>query len=133
MSSRSDSFVFFYPEIFKSIGKKLSAPNSTKRSLVFIDIRGGFQSCLDHTSLGIGYSSDSSIRATWLILGRFSDIGSTHLRAVKSVLFNALVDGFVSRFGSITSSDRLCWTIIFSHSTKCTYKNEWKKMSRKLS
>lgn len=96
---------------------KLSATKLNNKPTLIVSM---WSFCHVHTSLGIGYSSDSSIRATWLILGRFSDIGSTHLKAVKSVLFKALVDGFVSRFGSITSSDRLCWTIIFSHSTKCT-------------
>lgn len=74
------------------------------------------------TSLGIGYSSDSSIRTTWLILGLLSESGSTHLKAVKRALLRALVDGLVSMFGSITSSERLLPTIIFSQSTRLTCK-----------
>lgn len=72
------------------------------------------------TSLGKGYSSDSSIRTTWLILGLFSESGSTHLKAVKRARFKALVDGFTSMFGSTTSSDLLLPTIIFSQSTRFT-------------
>lgn len=74
------------------------------------------------TSRGIGYSSDSSMRTTWLILGLFSASGSTHLRAVKRARLRALVDGLVSMLGSNTSSERRKPTIIFSQSTKFTYK-----------
>lgn len=68
----------------------------------------------------MGYSSDSSIRTTWVIRGLLSESGSTHLKAVKSALLRALVDGLVSMFGSTTSSDRLLPTITFSQSTKLT-------------
>lgn len=74
------------------------------------------------TSLGMGYSSDSSMRTTWLILGLFSESGSTHLKAVKRARLRALVDGLASIFGSTTSSDRLLPTIIFSQSTRFTCK-----------
>jgi hypothetical protein len=47
---------------------------------------------------------------------------STHLRAVKSARFRALVEGRVSIVGSTTSSERLLATIIFSQSTRFTYK-----------
>lgn len=77
------------------------------------------------TSLGIGYSSDSSILTTWPILGLFSESGSTHLRAVRSARFRALVDGLTSMFGSTTSSDRLLPTIIFSQSTRFTCMHQW--------
>jgi len=73
------------------------------------------------TSRGIGYSSDSSMRTTWLILGLFSASGSTHLRAVKRARLRALVDGLVSMLGSNTSSERRKPTIILSQSTKFTY------------
>lgn len=72
------------------------------------------------TSLGMGYSSDSSIRTTWLIFGLLSESGSTHLRAVRSALLRALVGGLVSIFGSTTSSERLLPTIIFNQSTRFT-------------
>ena len=77
----------------------------------------------NQTSRGIGYSSDSSMRTTWLIFGLLSESGSTHLKAVKSARLRALVDGLVSMFGSTTSSERLSWTIILSHSTRLTYRN----------
>lgn len=68
----------------------------------------------------MGYSSDSSIRTTWVIRGLLSESGSTHLKAVKSALLRALVEGLVSMFGSTTSSDRLFPTITFSQSTRLT-------------
>lgn len=72
----------------------------------------------DITSLGIGYSSDSSILTTWLIVGLCWALGSTHLKAVKRALLRADVDGLVSRLGSTTWSARLAPTIILSQSTR---------------
>jgi len=86
----------------------------------FVDLNHGNGE--KQTSLGKGYSSDSNIRTTWPILGLFSESGSTHLKAVKRVRFKALVDGFTSMLGSTTSSDLLFPTIIFSQSTRFTWK-----------
>lgn len=84
------------------------------------------------TSRGIGYSSDSSMRTTWLIFGLFSESGSTHLNAVKRARLRALVEGLVSMLGSNTSSERLNPTIILSQSTKFTCKKQQKIVPGKV-
>lgn len=98
------------------------ANNQVKPSWNFfflLNFQRWFQNC---TSLDRGYSSDSSMRTTWLVFGLFSESGSTHLNAVRRARLRALVDGLVSIVGSTTSSERLLATIIFNHSTRFTWK-----------
>lgn len=108
-----NSFAFFDPENFNQVIFSLS-PYSLVCS---VDI---FKKKRNQTSLGRGYSSDSSMRTTCPILGLFSASRSTHLKAVKRARLRALVDGLVAIFGSKTSSERLLPTFILSQSTRFT-------------
>lgn len=89
-------------------------------SYSYLVVQGNFR---QQTRPRMGYSSDSSIWTTWSIFGLFSESTSKHLKTFKRALLRVVVDELFILFRSSTSSDYLLSTIMFSQTTKLTYRN----------